>query len=112
MIDEIDYRNARYQGAVHLASSLRQGQGLLLDDLGNFFLSDWHKDRLNANTYIHLGRHNLRCFGVWRSGRLHGVNTFEHGSIRTIAVYRNGKVQGPILMVDRHNDEVYILESR
>lgn len=91
---------------------LRHGLGLLLDDNGNIFLSDFHLNHLNHHSYIHLVSHNLKIYGVWLHDKPHGLNIIEHKDLRMIGMYRNGKIGKTIVLEDRANEVVHIMENR
>lgn len=42
MDQNIDYRNAKYQGCLN-SQNLRHGIGILIDDDLSFYISDWQK---------------------------------------------------------------------
>lgn len=77
-MEQVDYRNAKYQGPLTPGTSLRHGLGVLIDDDLSLYASHWQYNKLNGNTLIYL-KHGQYVYGEWKENEPNGLNVVRLG---------------------------------
>ena len=103
------YLNACFQGSI--TNHHRQGPGIVIDTHNNFISSDFDNDDLSGGTFICL-HGDLFVFGVFRGGRMEGVNTVDSAEYKSVGRYVGGRMVGRGLVVNKRTRSIYVIENR
>lgn len=96
-VQQLDYRNAKYQGPVD-SNYQRDGLGILIDDDLSFYASNWKSGKLNGCTLIYLAQSKY-IYGQWENNEPNGLNVFRICDTVVLGMFENGKLKGRVLLI-------------
>lgn len=109
-IQIIDYRNARYQGAIDSGSNKPNGFGIVLDDNMNVYCSEWRQGLMDGMTFIYFT--NGDClYGQWKQGLPHGINVFRNKEFAVYASFMKGRVYHEAIVINEQVSRITVLNG-